>query len=64
MTSEAVRYIHRGAINYTLEFIREMVQYCIAASCLNPRGDGVSLFKFPVDPLARKVDKGGEKDAG
>ena len=31
-----------------------MVQYCIAAGCSNTRSDGVSLFKFPSDPLLRE----------
>ena len=35
-------------------FLSDMVQYCIAAGCSNTRSDGVSLFKFPSDPLLRE----------
>ena len=35
-------------------FLGKMVQYCIAAGCSNTRSDGVSLFKFPSDPVLRE----------
>ena len=31
-----------------------MVNSCVAAGCTNKHKDGVSLFKFPKDPLLRK----------
>ena len=31
-----------------------MVQYCVAVGCSNSRGDSVSLFKFPADPVLRE----------
>ena len=30
------------------------MQYCTAAGCSNIRSDGVSLFKFPSDPILRE----------
>ena len=35
-------------------FLGKMVQYCIAACCSNTRSDGISLFKFPSDPVLRE----------
>lgn len=33
---------------------KSMVNSCVAAGCTNKHKDGVSLFKFPKDPVLRK----------
>ena len=45
MTLEAMQY--RGVVERERYYIGEMVEYCIAAGCLNTRGDGAHIGMVP-----------------